>query len=99
MWHGGMHGRGHVWQGHEWGACVAGGMHDRGLCMAGGMHGRGACIAGDVCGRGGACVAHIMCMQSYSAMDFTYKITSKCNIDLTYIAQNPAEVSSLFTFI
>ena len=57
---GGMHGRGHEWQG----ACMAGGMHGRGhawqgACMAGGMNGgvrgtgvrdrgRGACMAGEM---------------------------------------------------
>ena len=50
---GGVHDRGHVWQG----ACMAGGMCGRGACVAGGhvwlrgMHGRGcvwqgACVAG-----------------------------------------------------
>ena len=33
---GGMHGRGHAWQG----ACMAGGVHGRGACVVGGMHGR-----------------------------------------------------------
>ena len=32
---GGMHGRGHAWQG----ACMAGGHAWQGVCMAGGMHG------------------------------------------------------------
>ena len=55
---GGMHGRGHAWQGvcmvgacmaeggHAWqGACVARGHAWQGTCVAGGMHGRG----GDMC--------------------------------------------------
>ena len=41
--HGGVHGRGHVWQG----ACVAGGMHGRGMC------GRGVCVVGWACIVGG----------------------------------------------
>ena len=41
---GGVHGRGHAWQG----ACMAGG-----VCVAGGVHGRGACMAG-ACVAGGA---------------------------------------------
>ena len=48
---GGMHGRGHAWQGCAWQGRVA--------CMAGGMHGvrhawQGACMAGGMCG--GRCV-------------------------------------------
>ena len=35
-WQGDMHSRGHVW----WGACMAGGMCG-GACMAGGVHGMG----------------------------------------------------------
>ena len=55
---GGMHVRGHVWQGGPvwWGACEARGVHSRGhvwqgACIAeghawqGGMHGGGACMA------------------------------------------------------
>ena len=51
---GGMHGRGHVWQG----ACMAGGMHGRGghawqgVCMVGDMHGRGVCMVGGMHGGG-----------------------------------------------
>ena len=60
---GGMHGWGHVWQGHAWqegmhgrvGACVAGGVHGGGVrawwgcaCMA------GVCMAGGMCGMGHA---------------------------------------------
>ena len=39
---GGMHGRGHVWQG----ACVAGGVHDGGACVAGDMHSMETCTVG-----------------------------------------------------
>ena len=43
---GGMHGRGHAWQG----ACMAGECTCmEGACMVGGMHGGGACVAGWVC--------------------------------------------------
>ena len=45
---GGMHGRGHAWQGGH--ACQGGAMHARGLFMAGGMHGRGVCRTGGVHG-------------------------------------------------
>ena len=58
---GGMHGRGHVWQG----PCVAGGhawqggMHGRGhtwqgVCMTGGCEWQGVCMAGGMHGRGHA---------------------------------------------
>ena len=58
---GGMHGRGHAWQG----MCMAGGMYGRRACMAGGrgvhgggVHGRGTCVQ---CAMGcvwqGACMA------------------------------------------
>ena len=54
---GGVHGRGHAWQG----ACVSGGhawggMHGRGCAWQGGMHGRGACVAGGHAWQG-ACLA------------------------------------------
>ena len=47
---GGMHGRGHVWQGAcmaggacvAWGPCMVGG----GMCGREGVHGRGACVVG-----------------------------------------------------
>ena len=45
---GGVHGRGHVWQG----VCMAGGHVWQGACIAGGHVWQGACIAGDMCGRG-----------------------------------------------
>ena len=53
---GGMHGRGHAWQG----ACVVMGMHGIGACLAWGVHGGGACVSGghawqgDMHGRGHA---------------------------------------------
>ena len=56
---GGMHGRGHAWQGSIhgkgcvwWGCAWQSGMYGRGhawqgACMVGGMCGRGACVAGE----------------------------------------------------
>ena len=49
----GVHGRGHTWWGHAWGACMVGGVHGRGTgarghAWWGGVHGRGACVAGDM---------------------------------------------------
>ena len=42
-WQGGMHRRGHTWQG----ACMAGDVHGGVVCgWEGGLHGRGACVAG-----------------------------------------------------
>ena len=47
---GGMHDRGHAWQG----ACLAGGIHGighawQGASMARGVHGRGTCMVGGPC--------------------------------------------------
>ena len=50
---GGVHGRGHAWQGAcmaggvGWGMC-GGGMHCGGHAWHGGVCGEGACIAGDM---------------------------------------------------
>ena len=41
---GGMHGRGHAWQG----ACMAGGMCGRGCVWQGGVHGQGTCVTGEM---------------------------------------------------
>ena len=40
---GGMHGRGHAWQGYAW----LGGMCGRGACMVRGMRDMEACMAGE----------------------------------------------------
>ena len=63
-WQGGIHGRGHAWQG----VCGMGG-----ACMAGGgMHGGGrhawwgACMAGVMCGRGGGVHGRGACMAGHT---------------------------------
>ena len=58
MARGGIHGRGHAWQGAGVGCVWQRGVHGRGtcvagVCMAGGMHGRGCVWQGGMHGKGG----------------------------------------------
>ena len=82
--------RGHAWQGHGRGACMAGGMHGKGAYVA-----RRACVAGVMFGRGEACVAgemataadgtHPTGMHSCISSPLVLFLQYSSDIALTYI--------------